>query len=86
MKHHINPTMPIPILRPGKRIRGNVNEVPFGKLVIIYGDYAGREYRVGPTRVLIGRTDQCDITINDSWFPASTPALRARMDGFSCRI
>lgn len=66
MKHHIKATRPIPVLRSGKRSRGNAKEVPFGKLVIIYGDYAGREYRVGPTRVLIGRTDQCDITINDS--------------------
>ncbi len=66
MKHDIKPTRPIPALRPGKKGRGNRNEVPFGKLVIIYGDKAGREYRLGPKRVLIGRTDQCDITINDS--------------------
>ncbi len=66
MKHDIKPTRPIPALRPSKKDRGNRNEVPFGKLVIIYGDKAGREYRLGPKRVLIGRTDQCDITINDS--------------------
>ena len=66
MKHDIKPTRPIPVLRSGKRSRGNANEVPFGKLVIIYGDQAGREYRLGPKRVLIGRTDQCDIIINDS--------------------
>ena len=66
MKHDIKPTRPIPALRPSKKGRGNRNEVPFGKLVIIYGDKAGREYRLGPKRVLIGRTDQCDITINDS--------------------
>lgn len=66
MKHDIKPTRPIPALTPGEKSRGKRNEVPFGKLVIIYGDKAGREYRLGPKRVLIGRTDQCDITINDS--------------------
>ena len=66
MKHDINPTRPIPALRPGKKGGGNRNEVPFGKLIIIYGDHAGMEYRLGPKRVLIGRTDQCNIIINDS--------------------
>ena len=66
MKHNIKPTRPIPVLRSGKRSGGNANQVPFGKLVIIYGDQAGREYHLAPKRVLIGRTDQCDITINDS--------------------
>jgi pSer/pThr/pTyr-binding forkhead associated (FHA) protein len=66
MKHDIKPTRPIPALRPNKKGRGNRNEVPFGKLVIIYGDHAGREYRLGSKEVLIGREDLCDITINDS--------------------
>jgi pSer/pThr/pTyr-binding forkhead associated (FHA) protein len=66
MKHDIEPTRPIPTLRPRKKGGGNRNEVAFGKLVVIYGGHAGREYRLGPKRVLIGRTDQCDITINDS--------------------
>ena len=66
MKHDIKPTRPITTLRSGRKGGRNRNGVPFGKLVIIYGDHAGREYRLGPKRVLIGRTDQCDITINDS--------------------
>ena len=66
MKQDVNPTRPIPVLRPGKPSRGNPKEGPFGKLVIIYGDRAGREFRLGPKRVLLGRTDQCDITISDS--------------------
>ena len=66
MKRDINPTRPIPVSRPGKPSRGNAKEVPFGKLVIIYGDHAGREYRLGPKGVVIGREDQCSITINDS--------------------
>jgi pSer/pThr/pTyr-binding forkhead associated (FHA) protein len=66
MKRNVTPTRPIPVLRPGKPSRRNSKEVPFGKLVIIYGDHAGREYRLGPKGVLIGREDQCDITINDS--------------------
>jgi pSer/pThr/pTyr-binding forkhead associated (FHA) protein len=66
MKHDIKPTRPIPTLSPGKKDGGNRNEVAFGKLIVIYGDHAGREYRLGLKRVLIGRTDQCDITINDS--------------------
>jgi pSer/pThr/pTyr-binding forkhead associated (FHA) protein len=66
MKHDIKPTRPIPVSGPRKSNRTSPNEVPFGKLVIIYGDHAGREYRLGPKGVLIGRTAQCDITINDS--------------------
>jgi len=66
MKHGIEPTRSIPVLKPRKGGRGNPNEASFGKLIIIYGDHAGREYRLGPERVLIGRTAQCDITINDS--------------------
>ena len=66
MKHDIKPTRPIPALRLGKKGGGNRNEVPFGKLIVIYGSHAGREYRLGPKGVLIGREDQCDITINDS--------------------
>jgi pSer/pThr/pTyr-binding forkhead associated (FHA) protein len=66
MKHDIKRTRPIPALRPSKKGRGNRNEVAFGKLVIIYGDHAGREYRLGSKGVLIGREDQCGITINDS--------------------
>jgi pSer/pThr/pTyr-binding forkhead associated (FHA) protein len=66
MKQDIKPTRPIPVSGPRKSNRMSPNEVPFGKLVVIYGDHAGREYRFGSKRVLIGRTDQCDITINDS--------------------
>ncbi len=66
MKKDIKPTRSIPILKPGKRETGTPKELPLGKLVITYGDHAGREYRVGPKTVLIGRADQCDITINDS--------------------
>jgi pSer/pThr/pTyr-binding forkhead associated (FHA) protein len=66
MEKDIKPTRQIPAIRPGKKGSGNRNEVPFGKLIIIYGDHAGREYRLGSKTVLIGRTDQCDIIINDS--------------------
>ena len=66
MKQDIKPTRPIPVSGPRKSNRGNPKEVPLGKLVIIYGDHAGREYRLGPKRMLIGRTAQCDITIDDS--------------------
>jgi pSer/pThr/pTyr-binding forkhead associated (FHA) protein len=66
MKQDIKLTRPIPVSGPRKSNRASPNEVPFGKLVVIYGDHAGREYRLGPKRVLIGRTAQCDITINDS--------------------
>ncbi len=66
MKKDIRPTRPIPVLKPGKRETGNPKELPLGKLIITYGDHPGREYRLGPKTVLIGREDQCDITINDS--------------------
>ena len=66
MKQDIKPTRPIPISGLRKSNRASPNEVPFGKLVVIYGDHAGREYRLGSKRMLIGRTAQCDITINDS--------------------
>ena len=78
MKHDIKPTRPIPALRPGKRSRGNANELAFGKLVIIYGDHAGREYCLGPKRVLIGRTAQCDITINDSSVSRKHASIESR--------
>jgi len=66
MEKDIKPTRPIPVLGSEKRERNHPDEISFGKLIIIYGDHAGREYRLGPKRVLIGRTDQCDIFINDS--------------------
>jgi pSer/pThr/pTyr-binding forkhead associated (FHA) protein len=66
MKKDIKPTRPISVPRPRKRETGNPKEVRLGKLVITYGDHAGREYRLGSKRVLIGRTGQCDITIGDS--------------------
>ena len=66
MKQDINPTRPIPVSGPRKSNRTSPNEVPFGKLIIIYGDHAGREYCLSPKRMLIGRTAPCDITINDS--------------------
>jgi len=66
MKQDIKPTRPIPVSGPRKSNRGNPKEVPLGKLVIIYGDHAAREYRLGPKRMMIGRTAQCDITIDDS--------------------
>ena len=82
MKHDINPTRPIPTLRPGKKGGGNRNKVPFSKLVIIYGDHAGREYRLGPKRVLIGRTDQCDITINDSSVSRKHTSIESKDERF----
>jgi hypothetical protein len=66
MEKEIKPTRPIPVLSSGKRKRGHPDEISSGKLIIIYGDHTGREYRLGPKRVLIGRTGQCDITINES--------------------
>jgi len=78
MKHDIKPTRPIPALRPGKKGGRNRNGVPFGKLVIIYGDHAGREYRLGPKRVLVGRTDQCDITLNDSSVSRKHASIEAK--------
>ena len=78
MKRDVNPTRPIPVLRPGKTSRGNLEEGPFGKLVIIHGDHEGREYRPGPKGVLIGREDQCDITINDSSASRKHASVEAR--------
>ena len=66
MKRYTTPTRPIPVISLGKRERRNLNEVPFGKLIIIYGNHAGREYRLSAKTVLIGRTGRCDITIKDS--------------------
>ena len=78
MKHDIKPTRPIQALRSGKKGGRNRNGVSFGKLVIIYGDHAGREYRLGPKRVLIGRTDQGDIVINDSSVSRKHASIESR--------
>ncbi len=82
MKQDIKPTRPIPVLRAGKKGGGNRNKVPFSKLVIIYGDHAGREYRLGPKRVLIGRTDQCDIIINDSSVSRKHTSIESKDERF----
>jgi pSer/pThr/pTyr-binding forkhead associated (FHA) protein len=66
MKNDTKPTSPTPVSRSRKRNRGAGTEAPFGKLIVIYGDHVGKEYRLGAKRVLIGRADQCDIPINDS--------------------
>lgn len=66
MKQKTNPARPVPIFKPRESGRGAPNEDPLGKLIIIYGNHAGREYPLGAGRILIGRMDQCDILINDS--------------------
>lgn len=66
MKQDPNSTSPTPVPRSRKWNRSAGTEVPFGKLIVIYGDHVGKEYRLGAKRVLIGRADQCDIPINDS--------------------
>lgn len=66
MKQDTKPSSPAPVSRSRKRNEGNGTEAPFGKLVVIYGEHVGKEYRLGGKRVLIGRAAQCDIPINDS--------------------
>jgi hypothetical protein len=66
MKPDTKPTRSIPVFKPRKGDRGVTKALSSGKLIVIYGDHLGKEYRLGPTKMLIGRTDQCDITINDS--------------------
>jgi len=66
MNQDTKPTSPAPVSRSRKRNEGAGADAPFGKLVVIYGEHVGKEYRLGAKPVLIGRTDQCDIPINDS--------------------
>jgi hypothetical protein len=66
MKPDTKPTRSIPVFKPRKGDGGVPKAVSFGKLIVIYGDHLGKEYRLGPTRMLIGRTDQCDLVIDDS--------------------
>ncbi len=60
------PTRPIPVFKSGKRLSDPLVEVSPGKLVVIYGAHLGKQYHLGPKRMVIGRTDQSDILLDDS--------------------
>jgi pSer/pThr/pTyr-binding forkhead associated (FHA) protein len=82
MKQNTRPTRHIPVFKPRKRDRDASKEVPFGKLIVIYGDHAGKEYRLGPRRILIGRTGQCDIVIDDSSVSREHACIETKHDRF----
>ena len=66
MKQESSPTRPIPVFKSGKRERDSLGEGPSGKLIVIYGGRLGKEYHLGPKRMLIRRMDRSDIVIDDS--------------------
>jgi len=66
MEQGNRPTRPIPVFKSGKKGRESLGGGPPGKLIVIYGTHLGRQYHLGPKRMLIGRTDRSDIVIDDS--------------------
>jgi len=66
MKQDSKPTRPISIFKSGRKAKDSLREGPTGKLVVIYGGPLGKQYRLGPNRVLVGRIDRIDIAIDDS--------------------
>lgn len=66
MKQDSRPTRPIPLFKSRKKGKGSLRQGPPGKLIVIYGDHLGKQYLLGPKRMLIGRTDRSDILIDDS--------------------
>ena len=66
MKQSSKPTRPISIHKSGKKGHESPAEGPTGKLIVIYGDRLGKQYRLGQNEMLIGRMDRSDILIDDS--------------------
>jgi pSer/pThr/pTyr-binding forkhead associated (FHA) protein len=80
MKRDSRPTRPIPLFKSGEKAKDPSSEGPPGKLIIIYGADLGRQYRLGPERVLIGRQYRSDILIEDSSVSREHAAIE-RKDG-----
>jgi len=80
MKQDRSPTRPIPLFTPGQKAKGPSSKGPTGKLVVIYGADLGRQYRLGPERLLIGRLHRSDILIEDSSVSREHAAIE-RKDG-----
>ena len=66
MKQDNRPTRPISLFKSGQKAKDSLQEGPTGKLIVIYGAHLGKQYHLGPERMLIGRLDQSDILIDDS--------------------
>ena len=66
MKQDNRPTRPIPVFKSAKKWKGSLREAPPGELIVIYGDHLGKQYHLGPKKILIGRMGRSDISIDDS--------------------
>lgn len=66
MKQGNRPTRPIPLFKSGRKGRDSPVGAPPGRLIVIYGTHLGKQYVLGPNRMLIGRTDRSDILVDDS--------------------
>ena len=66
MKQDNRPTRPIPVYKSAKKWKGSLREAPPGELIVIYGDHLGKQYHLGPKKILIGRMGRSDISIDDS--------------------
>ena len=66
MKQHNRATRPIPLFKSGKKAKASLREGPPSELIVIYGAHMGRQYHLGPKRMLIGRVDRSDILLDDS--------------------
>lgn len=80
MKQESRPTRPIPLFKPGEKTKDPSSKGPPGKLIVIYGTDLGRQYRLGPERLLIGRIHRSDILIEDSSVSREHAAIE-RKDG-----
>jgi predicted component of type VI protein secretion system len=66
MKQNNRLTRPIPIFTSGKKEKASPREGPPGKLIVVYGAHLGKQYHLGPKKMLIGRMGRSDISIDDS--------------------
>ncbi len=65
MKQDTKLTIPTPVLKQKKSVSGYSKQEPSPKFIVIHGDHVGKEYHLSPRKMLIGRTLQCDIRIDD---------------------
>jgi len=80
VKQDNRPTRAIPVFKSGKKGKSSLWEGLPGKLVVIYGDHLGKQYHLGTKKMLIGRTGQSGILIDDSSV-SREHALIERKDG-----
>ena len=78
--------IPFPIrtleVAPRKSRAQGALAAPAGRLYVAAGQEAGSEVEVGATRVLIGRTRNCDLALSDSQASKEHVAIELQPEGF----